>query len=659
MTRTIEKWMFPLCAALATGGCQDTAMMMMMTSPGAPAVSSPLALSADDSALWVVNPDADSISLVDPKARALLAEVALGKSPPSLDADGRYEPAILPRALALSTDGARVFIAAQFSGELIVVDAKTRAVTTRVPLPAEPVSVVASPDGKFVYIASFQAGVVSKVDTATLAVVATLPVGDKPWGLSITGDSRTLFVTSFLLDPGLRTVTTDGMMAVTSKLTLVDQPVSALSPKVPNGAVRGVYAAAIRPGDGQLWLPHLLLSTTTAQPQLAFDTTVFPTITTVTPDGKAEVKRLLFKPTMVPGASGSFTDSCSGPRAIAFTPDGKLALLALTNSEQVMVFDPTSGDELGIVSPQEGTTMIEGVVVDHAGKTAYVNGRNSHDVMVLALDPTNAASPAIATGPPVNLLANDPMPTELRLGQRLFYTANSAAFPITQNFWVACASCHLEGATDGVTWRFKEGPRDTPSNAGGPIHTGFLLHQALRSTVQQYDATIRDEQGGSFDRNDATQGPQLDALARYVNYAIPLPRNPNRAASGLTPSQQRGQATFAARCASCHSGDWYTDSGAGNPTLDVTGIVKLHDVGTCVTSGFVDQPAVTAVGDVTRAPCEFDTPTLRGVFATGPWFHDGSAMNLRDAVKQMVAANNGAPLSDGDETDLVNFVSGL
>ena len=81
----------------------------------------------------------------------------------------------------------------------------------------------------------------------------------------------------------------------------------------------------------------------------------------------------------------------------------------------------------------------------------------------------------------------DPMPADLRAGFQIFYSANSAKRPVTQNFWMACAICHLEGQTDAVTWRFLQGPRDTPSNAGGPINTGFLLRQALKSTVMEYD----------------------------------------------------------------------------------------------------------------------------------------------------------------------------
>src|SRR5207245_2571931 len=128
--------------------------------------------------------------------------------------------------------------------------------------------------------------------------------------------------------------------------------------------------------------------------------------------------------------------------------------------------------------------LLEGIVVDAAGAHAYVQGRSTHNVAVLDIMP--GATPPVAVGRqgpnPIECLAGaDPMSAQgpktvagsIRKGMRLFYTANISAFPITQNFWVACASCHLEGQTDAVVWLFKEGPRDTPSNAGGPINTGF------------------------------------------------------------------------------------------------------------------------------------------------------------------------------------------
>jgi hypothetical protein len=359
----------------------------------------------------------------------------------------------------------------------------------------------------------------------------------------------------------------------------------------------------------------------------------------------------------VPGAVGSFSDSGSGPHAIAFTPDGTLALLALGQSEDVMVFDVATGFEIGLVQPLP-SAMLEGIVVDHAGTLAYVEGRNTHDVTVLSIDETNTNVPAAVDGASIDRITTDPMPAQLRHGQRLFYTANSSAFPITQNFWVSCSSCHLEGGSDAVTWLFSQGPRDTPSNAGGPINTGFLLRQALKNSVLQYDQVIREEMGGSYDLTDPEQTPDLTALAAYVNFAIPFPQNPNLPPGGvLTPSQMQGQATFQALCSSsCHAGSYLTDSGSGNATLSWSGPIVLHDVGTCVTTaapGSIADQTDTDESGATHAACQFDTPTLRGVFATPPYFHDGSAATLGDVVDRLPVS---AGLSAEVKADLVAYL---
>jgi cytochrome c peroxidase len=348
----------------------------------------------------------------------------------------------------------------------------------------------------------------------------------------------------------------------------------------------------------------------------------------------------------------------AGPRAIAFTPDGALALVANANSEDVLVFDSEQRVEAGLVRPLP-SAYLEGIAVDHAGAHAYVDGRNTHDVTVLSIDRANAATPVMVDGAPIERLAGaDPMPPNLRHGQRLFFSANSAAFALTRNFWVACASCHIEGGTDAVTWLFTVGPRDTPSNAGGPINTGFLLRQALRSTVVDYDVTVDVEQGGSFHRADPSQRPELQALADFVNYAIPFPANPFRSADGsLSTAAQHGQQLFAERCATCHVGAYLTDSGSGNPTLDLSGPIVLHDVGTCVRSGaFPDQPAPDEELGRPHSACDFDTPTLRGIFATAPYFHDGSAPTLRDAIDRLPFTSD---LSDADRSALVEYVKTL
>jgi YVTN family beta-propeller protein len=621
-----------------------------------PSVSSTLALTADDRGLWVVNPDSDSVSLIDPRARTLVAEVALAAVPPAVDAQTmRYEPSVKPRALALLPGDHKLYVAGQTANQVFVVDTATRTVQKSIAVGAAPVGVVAAPDGSAVYVVSHEAATVSKIDPRTDQVTATLPVGEHPWGASISADGKSLYVSQFLLHAGVTVVDT-ASFRVRTATELAEQPFDATQKLLPSGVARGVYAAVPHPRTRELWLVHMLLAIKNPQPNLDFQSTAFPTISILSPAG-AERRRLLFKPLLAAGATGAFTDSISGPRALAFSPDGKLALMANAGSEDVMVFDGTTGDETLLVRPLPAT-FLEGIVFDHAGTHAYVDGRSSHNVAVLTVQPQNPLVPVAVDGDPIERLRADPMPAQLRLGQRLFYSANSAAYPLTQNFWISCATCHLEGGTDAVTWLFGQGPRDTPSNAGGPINTGFLFRQATRNDVTQYDKTIRVEQGGHFDRTLDAQKPLLAALAAFVNYAIPFPQNPNRAADGsLSASQQRGQTIFAARCASCHSGAFYTDSGAGNPTLDMSGTVTLHDVGTCVHgSAFDDQPATDDLLGKPRTPCDFDTPTLRGVFATPPYFHDGSAATLGDVVERLPFSIG---LGAGDKSDLVAFLETL
>lgn len=616
-------------------------------------VSSTIAITPDDAELWVVNQDADSVSVIDTKTRALVAEIPLGAAP-KVDPDTqRFDPAIAPRALAI-VDGKKVYVAGQSANRVFVIDAEKRAVISSIPVPAAPTAVAAAPDGSAVYVVSHEAAVVTRIDPKKDTVAASLSVTEHPWGVTVSDDGQSLFVTHLLLDPGVSVIDA-AKLTLRGKVALAEQPPGD-DKRIANGVPRGLHGAVPNPATGELWVPHLLLAVQTPQPDLDFESTVFPTISTLAPDGSAEAKRLLFRPAALPQAEGAFSDVVSGPRAAAFTPSGKLALIANSQSEDVIVFDASTGYEIGLVRPLP-SALLEGIVVDHAGKHAYVEGRNTHDVTVLALHEDDPIAPAVVDGAPIDRLAADPMPAQLRLGQRLFYTANSAAFPITKNFWVACSSCHIEGGSDAVTWLFESGPRDTPSNAGGPINTGFLLRQGLRSNIQQYDETDRIEQGGSYDLNNPAHQADLDALAAFVNYAIPFPQNPNVSPDGtLTDSQQRGKKTFDNLCASCHSGPYLTDSAAGNAALDFGKPILLHDIGTCVTTGDnPDRPQRDVAGNMHTA-CAFDTPTLRGIFATAPYFHDGSAPTLRDVVDRLSFSSG---LEEQEKQDLVAYLLAL
>ncbi len=612
------------CVALAVLACWACSDSGTVVPPGGESDhSSSLAIRADASMLYVVNPDADSVSFLDPQSSsgsAIVHEVLLAAAPPARDAEGRYEPAVEPRALALGPAQTTLYVTGHRSGRVYALDAASGKVLAQAPACSEPVGVLVSPLGDTVFVACSQDDTVLSLDAATLAVKGRVATSRKPWTLAWSPDRSRIFVTH-LLGPGL-SVLAPSPLAIAASWPLADGPANAADPTVPHGTVRGIYDVLARPGTNETWVAHLMLGIDTPQPALVFNDTVFPALSLLDPTG-AQLARLTVS--VNPADGNAFGDVVSGPHAMAFSSDGSLAFIADAGSEDVLVVDANQRTETALVRPLPGHQS-EGIVVGSDGHV-YVDERNTSDIAVLSVG-TGPVGPEVTVTRSIPRMATDPMPADLRLGQHVFNSANSDEMPITTDHWVSCTSCHIEARSDAVTWKFLEGPRDTPSNAGGVLHTGFLLRTAQRNQVEDYWRTIDPEQGGAFSPDVPALEAKLQALADYVNYAVPYPSPP----SGLDPAKvaQGGQLFQNLGCPTCHAGSYFTDSGKGNPTLDFAGPVKLHDVGTCVTGGPYNDSAVPAEDGSARSACAFDTPSLRGVNDTAPYLHDGSAATLQD-----------------------------
>jgi len=609
--------------------------------------SGSLALSPAGDRLYVVNADADSVSMIDPTARKLVTEVALGK--PVLAGDGTFTPSVMPRALAVSPDGKTLYVSGERAGALFAIDVASSRIRS-VKVGSEPIGVLVAADGSAVYVACAQDNLVVRVEPTTLEVTGRVAVAAEPWALAWSSTGSLLV--SHLLAPDI-TVVDPASLAVAATWA-----VPAIAPRnndarLPHGTPRGFYDLAIRPGTGELWVPHILLGTDTPQPALDFERTAFPALALVRTDGTYR-RTLSVDVEDIARTDGSFGDIVSGPHALAFTSDGAYALIVDTNSEDVLAVDARAEVEATLLRPLPGH-MPEGIVLAADDSVAYVDERNTGDIAVIRLDRRDGHL-ALATEAVIPRFTADPMPAELRTGQHLFYSANSDEHPITRNHWIACATCHIEGRSDAVTWRFAQGPRDTPSNAGGMRGTGFLFRTADRTRVEDYWQTINIEQGGRFD--PVAQADLLAPLAAYVDRGIAAPIPPTTDPVLVA----RGKQVFddpAVGCATCHTGPRFTDSGAGNPALDLAGPILLHDVGTCDTSEFPDVAHPDRDGHPRQA-CMFDTPSLTGLAATPPYFHDGRAATLRDvlALTRGTMGHTEA-LAAGDVDALVEYLRSL
>jgi mono/diheme cytochrome c family protein len=195
-----------------------------------------------------------------------------------------------------------------------------------------------------------------------------------------------------------------------------------------------------------------------------------------------------------------------------------------------------------------------------------------------------------------------------------------AIFHSNAGGFIACASCHAEGADDGHVWNFLgAGPRRTPSLLGTIAGTEpFHWDGDMKDLRDLVDHVFVERMSGP-NVDDA----ELGALGGWL-FALPAPAK-LRAESDATV---RGGTLFTQRCSSCHSGAMLTNN-------------RSFDVGTGGT---------------------FQVPSLVGVGWRRPLLHTGCAMTLADRFDPRCGgASHGDTADLGAEqiSDLVKFLETL
>ena len=138
--------------------------------------------------------------------------------------------------------------------------------------------------------------------------------------------------------------------------------------------------------------------------------------------------------------------------------------------------------------------------------------------------------------------------------------------------------------------------------------------------------------------------PKLPALLEY-QLTLRAPKAPK--GSFHPEAANRGKHLFRnqARCASCHQTPTFTDVLSG-PNRDVPFLHDASEVGT--------DPAYAERSATGR----YRTTPLRGLLQHPPYFHDGSAADLR-AVVDHYDARFGLNLTEKEKADLVEYLKSL
>jgi YVTN family beta-propeller protein len=657
-------WGLVMALALSLSACSEETDVLSEKSPQTirqtPSESRPIAITADGKQVLTANIDVPTLSIVDIASRKLTAEIPVGKE---------------PRSVALSPDNRMAYVTAMQDDQVQVVDLEKRQVIASVKVPHQPFAAVTSPDGSLLYVSSYRGGVVSAIDTATFKVVKQLRVEAEPRGLALSADGSELYVSHYL--NGHISIVDTKAWELKKMVQLAETPEPPNhDQKVSQGLPGMVENMTFSPDGKQLWLPHLLTNVDTP---IQFESTVFPTVSVV--DTEAEAERIgerkhLFKQMNIVNVKNE-TEIVSNPADVAFLPDGSKAFVVMGGSEDLMTFDLRRGGKATQLLRRIPGANPRGMVISPDGKTLYVHNAMSHDLVWIETGGSDPYKKAKVSGEPLKLIAKDPLPADVRAGKVMFFSANSDRFaaPITGKNWMSCASCHFDGEINGLTMQSAKGPRNLPSNVL-TTKTGLMTWDGSRDDFADYLLTVQAEMGGMTQFDPAKPLPpevqkMFDQIFAYLDYrdSLPVPKSPYRQPDGsLTPLAVQGEALFKGKagCITCHALPNYTDSDKAvgkDGSLTVLNKSFLHDVGTGTDA---DKGAPKGDGRAhfqnPRKPGEFDTPTLRGVWATAPYLHDGSAATIEEVLVKRNPQNrhgNVKGLTEQERKALVEYVLSL
>ncbi len=477
-----------------------------------------------------------------------------------------------PRSVALTADGLRAVTANRADGTLSVVDLVTQNVTT-IPLHGVyPYGVVLGDDDT-AYVSLEGSNTIDVVDLKTAAVLENIPVPAAPAGLALLGDF--LYVTHFWSGQISLVYLPDARVVQTSNTGLD----TSISQSIELDVTRG--------------LAYLPQTRSNAQnTALTYDTVVFPVVNRVDLHNLSVQRSNRI-------ALDNADRPVNMPFAIALDRFRQWIYVANAGSNDISVIDLNSGAMRGHIAVGSSP---RGILLNRDNSLLFVN---------------NALEGSLSIIETRNLTVTDKLPisdfklsVDTIVAAQLFYGAVDPR--MSYGNWISCANCHFDGMSDGRVWQgMVDGPRNTPV-LYNLLETPPYNWSGNWDELADAEIKIRHLQGGTGLITDPTLSPangtphaglslDLDSLTAYIATFT----GPSALPIADADKVKHGADIFAQQnCASCHVGAAGTD-------------LNQYDVG-------------TGLSPNEKAGTRFDTPTLRWLGTSAPYFHDGSAPTLRD-----------------------------
>jgi YVTN family beta-propeller protein len=568
-----------------------------------------------------------------------------------------------PRSLAVAPDGA-MWVVNKGSSSLSIINTANLQVAKTVDLPvaAQPHGMVFDSVNKVAFIALEATEALIKLDL-NAKIISQLALAGPPRHLSLTGDGKQLFAPRYITAPlpgeetkeprtaegGADVYVIDASTMTLSKTIVLAHSNRPDSEKSGRGIPNYLGPLVLSPDGLTAWLPsksdNIARGGLRDGRPLTHDSTVRAISSYVHLDSFEEDINIRLD-----------HDNASVAGTALFDSLGTYIFVTLETNREVAVIDAYSKKE----RLRFGTGKApEGLALSADGNTLYVDNFTERTVTVHDISKlVSGASFEVTQLQTYKTVVKDALSPQVLLGKQLFYDAKDSR--LSRESYMSCATCHNDGGYDGRTWDFTslgEGLRNTPSLRGkaGSAH-GRLHWSANFDEVQDFEGQIRSLAGGTglmADKDflagtrkdplgDSKAGisNDLDALSAYVNSLSQEDASPFRASTGLSEKAIQGKQVFEqSSCSSCHSGPIFNANSKSSESL-------LYDIGT------LKESSGKRLG---QALAGIQPPSLKGLWDTAPYLHDGSAANLQAALR----AHQNIALSDTELNQLEAYLQEL
>lgn len=501
-----------------------------------------------------------------------------------------------PHGLALAPDGATLLVTSVADHELVLLDATTLAPRSRVELRAEPRGVAISPDGTRAVVGFLTSGALAEVELAS---------GTLRWHALDPRDEIAFEKTEFCGEE--------------IEVALLEEAPSRF--EVPNDTGRRFARSSFAVGfvGGQPLVAHAISTPQMKRkPKLdardsygggGGDEGLGPLAFVVTRATLGELGAATLERIQLRGAQPRALAGAGNRLAVGGYGDDVIDLLELSAKGEVLARQMLEvGSKCGV----------DGLAFAPDGASLWVHCELSRSLVRVGLagiEP-QARREWLRTAE----LAASPRGEQVEAGAELFRRSGDSR--LSEEGVLACASCHPEGRSDGLTWRLGKSILQTPMLAGRVVDTAPYKwdgqDESLRASVRH---TI--ERLGGLP--DEVRTSERDAIVAYLEW-LPPPRAPSPPDAELLA---RGRALFERECEACHAGARMADG-------------AQHDLATSL--------------DVV------DTPSLVGLAHTAPYYHDGSAIDLATLIDDRATIHDMADTSKLDareREDLVTYLESL